>query len=174
MAMRNAALVVVWVFLVGIAGTWLAIGCSSSSAPAQANTDAGDATAESAVGDAEVDAGPDINQDPDVYPAKHHPIPRLDFNGGPILAHPRVVTVTFTGYAHRDAVRDFNHFIVTSAWWKQSAEGFCVDAGPSAGTCVGDGTSAAPEGGAWRPDGSTADAGDGFLDVELGYDFPGA
>ena len=68
-----------------------------------------------------------------------------------------MVTVTFTGDPHRDGERDFTHFILTTAWWQQTAEGFCIDGGPYGGQCVGEGTSVAPEGGAWRPDGSTAD-----------------
>ena len=134
--------------------------------------DAGDASTEGAIVEAEVDAGPDIDQNPDVYPASHHPIPQLNYNGGPTLQHARVVTVTFTGDAHRDGFRYFDHFIVSSGWWKQTVETFCVDGGPNAG-CIGDGTGAAPDGGAWLPDGSTADGGDGSLDVELAYDFPG-
>jgi hypothetical protein len=170
--MRGTWFVLAVSFGVATAGVGLAA-CGSSPARVQASPDAGDATAEGAVVEAQADAGPDINQNPDVYPANHHPIPQLNYNGGPVLDHARVVTVTFTGNVHREALRYFDHFIVTSGWWKQTVETFCVDAGPSAG-CLGDGTVSAPDGGAWRPDGSTADGGDGFLDVELGYDFPGA
>jgi hypothetical protein len=162
-------LVLAWVVGVALAGMGLAAGCGSSSAKAQATPDAGDATADGPLAEAELDAGPDINQDPDVYPANHHPIPQLDYKGGPILQHIRVVTVTFVGDPHRDSFRDFDHYIVTTPWWKETAEGYCIDGG----ACVGDGTAKAPEGGAWLPDGSTADGGDGYLDVELPYDFAG-
>jgi hypothetical protein len=152
---------------VGAAG--LAAGCSNASSAKAASGEGGDASTADVMPEAVADTGPDNDQDPDVYPSKHHPIPQIDYSGGPILFHTRVVTVTFTGDTHKAALRAFGHFITSSDWWKQTAEGYCVDAGPHAG-CVGAGTAAAPEGGAWLPDGSTDDAGDGFLDVELPYD----
>jgi hypothetical protein len=142
--------------------------CGSGGSPAAPSGDGGDAGTEAAVVEAAVDAGPDIHQDPNVYPAKHQPIPLIDYNGGPILEHIRVVTVTFTGDSRRDSLRAFDHFITSSGWWKGTAEGYCVDGG----LCVGDGTSAADDAGPWIPDGSTDDAGDGYLDVELPFDFP--
>src|ERR1700722_11064171 len=147
--MRSKWLVLVLAFTVVLAAVGLAMGCSSSSKGQQVNGDAGDATSEGVTADQGApDAGPDIDQDPDVYPAQHHPVPQLDYNGGPILQHVRVVTVTFVGDVHRDSFRAFDHFILTSAWWKQTAEGYCIDGGANAG-CVGDGTATAPEGGAW-------------------------
>jgi hypothetical protein len=77
--------------------------------------------------------------------------------------------VTFTGDKNRDGLRSFDHFITGSTWWTQTVEGYCV---PGGDACVSGGTSKALDGGAWLPDGSTADAGDGYLDVELAYDFP--
>jgi hypothetical protein len=79
------------------------------------------------------------------------------------------VTVTFVGDPHRDSFRDFDHNILTTMWWMETAGGYCIDGG----ACVGNGTTVAPDGGAWIPDGSTADAGDGYLDVEVPYDFAG-
>jgi hypothetical protein len=142
--------------------------CSSSSAGPPASSDAGDAASDVAISEAAVDAGPDIQQDPNVYPSQHEPIPLIDYNGGAILKHIRVVTITFTGDTRRDSLRAFDHFVTSSTWWKETAEGYCVDGGP----CVGDGTAVATDGGAWIPDGSTDDAGDGYLDVELPFDFP--
>jgi hypothetical protein len=157
---------------IGLAG--LAAGCSNASNTSTSASDGGDASTSDVAPEATVvDAGPDIDQDPDVYPANHHPIPQITYNGGAIIDHARIVTVTFTGDAHRDSLRPFDHFISGSDWWKQTAEGYCVDAGAHAG-CVGAGSATAPEGGAWMPDGSTDDAGDGFLDVELAYDFASA
>jgi len=169
--MRSALIFVACTLAATGAASGVAVGCSSSSS-APGGGDGGDASTGDAVPtpEAAVDTGPDNEQDPDVYPASHHPIPQLDYNGGAILQRARVVTVTFTGNAHRDALRVFDHTITTTDWWKQTGEGYCVDGGAHAG-CVGAGTAAAPEGGAWRPDGSTDDAGDGYLDVELPYDF---
>jgi hypothetical protein len=149
-------------------GLGLMSGCSSSSGSQGSNQDAqADMAAPDVTADAVVDAGPDIDQQPDVYPSQHEPIPQIHYFGGPILDHPRIVTITFTGNAHRDALRSFDHNITASDWWMQTAEGYCV---PDSGLCVGAGNSAAPDGGAWLPDGSTEDAGDGYLDVELPYD----
>jgi hypothetical protein len=154
---------------IGLAG--VAAGCNGASS-ASVGADGGDASRADVTPEAApVDAGPDIDQDPDVYPAHHHPIPQIDYSGGAIIDHVKVVTVTFTGDIHKSSLRYFDHMLASSDWWKQTAEGYCVDAGSHAG-CVGGGTASAPEGGAWRPDGSTDDAGDGFLDVELAYDLP--
>jgi hypothetical protein len=145
--------------------------CSSSGgAGPTASSDGGDdATTDVVVSEAAVDAGPDLQQDPNVYPSQHEPIPQIDYNGGAILQHIRVVTITFSGDSRRDTLRAFDHFITSTGWWKETAEGYCeTEAGP----CVGDGTSAAGDGGPWIPDGSTDDAGDGNLDVELPFDFP--
>lgn len=168
-----------WAVFLALIGTALAIvgvasGCGSSSSAQTPAADAGDAsTADVSMPPEAMDTGIDINQDPNVYPAHHHAIPQIDYNGGPVLQHPQVVTVTFVGDAQRDSWRAFDHFVTTSGWWQQTAESFCIeDGGPYNGECVGNGTAAAPDGGEWIPDGSTADGGDGYLDVELPYDFP--
>jgi len=171
--MRSTWLYAAFFSCVPGAAVALAVGCSSSSKPQQLQSDGGGSdgtTMEATPGDDAGDAGSNIDQDPDVYPADHQAIPQIDYNGGPILQNVRIVTVTFTGNAHRDALRSFDHFITGSSWWQQTVDGYCV---PGADACVSAGTSQAPDGGAWLPDGSTADAGDGYLDVELGYDFAG-
>jgi hypothetical protein len=171
--MRSTWLLAAFTILVACGAFGVAAGCSSTSNSGQpVTTDGGDASTADSLAEGAVDAGPDNEQDPDVYPSQHHPIPQLTYNGGPILSHIRVVTITFTGDAHRDGFRGFTHFITGTDWWKQTSGGYCVDGGPNAG-CVGTGTEVAPEGGAWLPDGSTADGGDGYLDVELAYDFAG-
>ena len=163
-----------WVLAISLvvasASVGLAMGCGDgSSAHGSGASDGGDATDETAPGWL-CDAGPDLDPCSDAYPAEHHPVPQLDYGGGPILQHIRVVTVTFVGDSHRDAFRDFDHVVVTTPWWRQTAGTYCIDGGTFAGQCVGDGTSATPEGGAWLPDGGAAD-GTGHLDVELPYDF---
>lgn len=169
--MRSAWPLVLFVIFAVAMIPWLAVGCGSSSAKASATDGGKDASVVDVVEEPDLDAGPDITQNPNVYPSNHHPIPQLDYNGGPILTHPRVVTITFVGDPHRDSFRDFDHLIIKSAWWQQTAEGFCIDGGAYSGDCVGAGDTVAPEGGAWLPDGSTLDAGDGSLDVEIPYDF---
>src|SRR6516225_8805687 len=104
--------VAVAVASVGIGLAGLAAGCSNASSANGVAGDGGDAsTADVTPDTGVVDAGPDIDQDPDVYPASHHPIPQIDYNGGAIIQNVRVVTVTFTGDAKRDSFRAFDHFI---------------------------------------------------------------
>jgi hypothetical protein len=122
------------------------------------NAGAGDAGGDVAVvedtGDGVKDAGPDIEQDPNVYPAKHAPIPQVKNFGGPVLDHMKVVTVTFKdeidagapadGGADaaddgggatfnkdplRDTLRQFDDFIVTSDWWHQAVGAYGVKDG---------------------------------------------
>jgi len=75
------------------------VGCSSTSSSGTrdgGNDTATDGTSSDVEVDVSVvDAGPDVQQDPNVYPAKHHPIPQVPDLGGPVLKNPHVVTVTF-------------------------------------------------------------------------------
>ena len=42
------------------------------------------------------DVGPDVpQQDPNTYPAMHHPLPQVDNAGGALLDHMKIVQVTF-------------------------------------------------------------------------------
>ncbi len=108
------------------------------------------------------DAGPDAEQDPNIYPAKHHPIPQVDDNGGPVIANPVVVTVTFNyvvGTGHETtppgvdagqadaaagdagagsdplapALEQFDDVILTTAWWAKSVGAYKVGPGKSGG-----------------------------------------
>jgi hypothetical protein len=169
--MRSAWLVVTIASLCS-AGMLVGAGCSSSSNNNHPTTDGGGdvmATDTGPAPDVVMDAGPDNEQDPNVYPSKHQPIAQIDFLGGPVLQHPKIVTVTFTGYPHTQAMRAFDHNITSTGWWGQATAGYCTD---DAGTCVGMGSADTADGGGfWHPDGSTDDAGDGFYDVDLAYDF---
>src|SRR5262249_9774764 len=99
----------------------------------------------------DLDAGPDIEQPPDIYPAHHADIPQLDYLGGPVLDHLKLVTVTFYHAAPADAgaadasvddagmvhvpdtltktLRSFDDVIVTSDWWHQTMNGYKVSNG---------------------------------------------
>src|SRR5215467_12752009 len=103
---------------IGLAGAWAGAACSSSDSGGP-TVDAGDAAVDVAKDVQPVDAGPDNEQDPNVYPAKHQAIPQLDYHGGPILDQPKIVTITFVGDNSRDSVRSFDHFIVSqqAEWW---------------------------------------------------------
>jgi len=48
--------------------------------------------------------------------ADHEPFPQLENAGGPILADPQLVTITFPGYAYTSDVEDFGDWIVGSDW----------------------------------------------------------
>ncbi len=127
-------------------------GGDSPAAPADAGADAIDDTTPA------VDAGSDREQPPDVYPSQHQPIPQLDDQGGPVLDHMKLATVTFfhavpvgdggagdgggEGGAGdggsgrvpdewRDSLRTFDDYIVSSksSWWSQTMAGYRVSAG---------------------------------------------
>ena len=133
-------------FFVALSTAIAIAGCGSSSdaspaavPDASSNADAGSSTPDADVPDAPIDAiadvVEDIEQDPNVYPAKHHPIPQVDNQGGPILDHMQLITVTFTGDARRDTFRAFGHAIVSTNWWHKTIGSFgAVDgiAGPDA------------------------------------------
>jgi hypothetical protein len=51
------------------------------------------------------------------HPAQpHEPFPQIPDNGGPILANPEIVTVTFPGYAFESDVQAFGAWVPGSAW----------------------------------------------------------
>src|SRR5579859_1221274 len=68
------------------------------------------------VTDAPVD-GPDHGAPSDVYPAFPPDLPQLQFNGGPTLTSPVVVTVTFAGEPEADTLEAFGDAIGKSAFW---------------------------------------------------------
>jgi hypothetical protein len=106
-------------------------GCSSDSSPA-APVDAGADVVDDVM---QVDANDGgIEQDPNVYPAQHQPIPVLTNNAkNPVLTSPKVVTVTFTGDGRRDSYRAFDDTILTTPWWTAAIGGIGVGAGAGAG-----------------------------------------
>ena len=112
----------------------VAQGCGSSSTEAPApGADAGvEGGDDASVDDAE--AGPEnIEQDPNVYPSKHHPLPLLTNKGGPILSAPKTVVVTYVGDAKRDQRRTFHDALTTGVWWQKTMAGYGVGPGTSGG-----------------------------------------
>src|SRR5262249_13816584 len=61
--------------------------------------------------------------------APHQPFPRVSASGGPVLAHPNIVTVTFAGYEHEAEVQAFDTWIATSAWLTTTGADYGVAAG---------------------------------------------
>jgi hypothetical protein len=108
-----------------------ALGCSSSSNGSPQNP--ADAQAPDA-GDDAAEAGPvAVDQDPNVYPATHHPMPLAKNFGGPNLYAMKIVTVTFASDAWRDDMRAFDDALVVSDWWKLVGHSYTIDVGTSGG-----------------------------------------
>ncbi len=120
----RSLVVVVCALAVGVTGA-SAAACSSDSTPAVANVP--DATADAVVEAAAAEGG--IEQDPNVYPADHQPIPLMTNHGGGVLPSVKVVTVTFAGDTRRDSLRTFDDKIVTTDWWKTTMTGVGVGVG---------------------------------------------
>jgi hypothetical protein len=94
--MRIAVTLPALVLSFGLAAIGASAGCNKSSSAEPPTPEAGPPDASVSSSDAAAtDAGADAEQDPDVYPAKHHPLPQVDDNGGPVLKTPVLVTVTF-------------------------------------------------------------------------------
>jgi hypothetical protein len=113
----------------------VSVGCSSSSKNGGTTKDSGpaDGSGDVAADVPSVDAGPDAEQDPNVYPAKHHPIAQVDNLGGPTLTSPVIVTITFN-YVVPDAGKDTGPVPDTSAPDDSSiGEGGSGEAGEAGG-----------------------------------------
>ncbi len=61
--------------------------------------------------------------------APHQPFPTVSAFGGPVLAHPNIVTVTFAGYEHEAEVQAFDTWIATSDWLTTTGADYGVSAG---------------------------------------------
>ncbi len=81
---------------------------------------------------------PDVrvpNPTSNVFPAPHGPIPPVTYQGGNILASPRIVTITFEGDTQRASLEAFGDIITTTAWWDAVSGEYC----DSRGSCIGHG-----------------------------------
>jgi hypothetical protein len=68
--------------------------------------------------------------------AAHAPFPKVVYQGGALVAAPKVVTVTFPGDPFAAQLAQFGESIVSSSWWDAVRGDFCDAKGS---TCVGDG-----------------------------------
>lgn len=68
-------------------------------------------------------------------PAKHTAIPPLGYFDGPVLASPKIVTVTFVGDTFAKDLQAFAAGLGKSAWWDAMRDGYCEL--PGVATCVG-------------------------------------
>ena len=118
--------------VVSAMGFGLATSCGAGSSTAESPLDAGDR-------EASADAGTDAfvvppDQDPNVFPAKHHPLPLVINEGGAVLWNMQIATVTFAGDAQRDFIRTFSDSIATGAFWNLVATSpYAVAPGTSLG-----------------------------------------
>ena len=102
--------------LAGLSLAWLA-GCGGSTTDADTGADAGAAQpdidagttedAEPADGGTEEAAPVDHGAPSDTYPAFPPDMPQLQNNGGAVLAHPVIVTVTWPNEPNADAFEQF-------------------------------------------------------------------
>ncbi len=64
------------------------------------------------------------------------PLPQVVYQGGPLIAAPKVVTVTFAGDTLASQLQSFGESITSSGWWDTVRQTYCEGSG---GVCVGDG-----------------------------------
>jgi hypothetical protein len=81
----------------------------------------------------------DVNEDVPEYPGPHAAMPLADYLGGPLLIHPKLVTIT---YASDDPalvtrLQQFDDTITTTPWWHAVIDGYCIL--PAGSPCIGDG-----------------------------------
>jgi hypothetical protein len=76
----------------------------------------------SSLGDAGgiADVGADIQQDPNTYPAMHHPLPQVDRGAGTLLDQMEIVQVTFGTDANLATYTAFDNAIGGTMWWQQA------------------------------------------------------
>lgn len=65
--------------------------------------------------------------------AYHAPYPQVVNHGGGVLAHPRLATITFAGYAFTSQVKAFGTNVVTSKWLKAGGKPYGVGTGTYVG-----------------------------------------
>ena len=72
------------------------------------------------------------------YPADHTAFPQVDYNGGRVLANPKIVTVTFAGDdgALVGRLQQFDDQVTTLNWWTAVSSEYC----DSTKTCIGKGS----------------------------------
>jgi hypothetical protein len=61
--------------------------------------------------------------------APHAAFPIIPSNGGPILAHPNIVTISFAGYPFESDVQAFGDWVVTSNWLAATGKDYGVSTG---------------------------------------------
>lgn len=104
------------------------------------NSDATDAGNNDDGGLAE--AAPDAaTAQPETYPAAHTSMPKMNYNGGRILANPKIVTITWAqdNATMVSRMQQFGDIITSTAWWTAVSSEYCQQPGNS--PCIGQGSS---------------------------------
>jgi hypothetical protein len=70
------------------------------------------------------------------YPAAHPAFPQLVDQGGPIIAVPKIVTVTFPGDSNATQLEAFGAQATSNPWWDTVRQGYCATGGTP---CLSDG-----------------------------------
>ncbi len=124
-------------FALAFSGLIFCVGCGGSTSDTTDGgdtNDAGTTTPDGSTDDGALDAAV-------AYPADHTPMPLVDYNGGRVLANPKIVTVTF---ANDDAqmvsrMQQFGDIITTTPWWTAVSAEYCQQPGNK--PCIGPGSS---------------------------------
>jgi hypothetical protein len=61
--------------------------------------------------------------------AAHAAFPIVPSNGGPVLTHPNIVTISFAGYPFESDVQAFGDWVVTSDWLAATGKDYLVSTG---------------------------------------------
>jgi hypothetical protein len=118
-----------------------AVGCSSPAASGNPSPDAG-GSLDAALGDDDAGQGAEGGLDgagPDAagfVEAPHAAFPQIPANGGPVLAAPKLVTITFAGYSQDAAMKSFGDWIVGSSWLSTTGKEYGVGPGTHAAHVV--------------------------------------
>ncbi len=75
------------------------------------------------------DAAQDSPADAGFVEAPHDRLPQIPANGGPVIAAPKIVTVTFTGYDQDATMKAFGDWVVSSSWLTAVGHDYGVGAG---------------------------------------------
>jgi hypothetical protein len=126
--------------------TWLAAATLVACGPSASKdtTDAGDAggAGNDANGVGTGSGSPDASDAPSSTSAAHPALPQVPNNGGPILAHPALVTITFAGYPYQADIQAFDAWLVTSSWLEAVGAEYGVGTGTNANVVLTDATPA--------------------------------
>jgi hypothetical protein len=101
--------------------------------------DAGQTTTDAGTSDSP--SAKDVAVDMNVpgYPAVHPPLPLETYQGGPLLLHPKIVTISFAG-DDTTLIGRFEQFgdtITSTPWWTAVTDGYCLTGGSQ---CIGVGS----------------------------------